>query len=65
MKPQRETRSKITTISVRPSVYTKMQKISFIINTPINSLINKFMEDFVEENQYAVEQYDQLYGENN
>lgn len=65
VKPQRETRSKVTTISVRPSVYTKMQKISFITNTPINSLINEFMENFVEEHQYAVDQYDQQYGENN
>ena len=62
---KRELRNKITTVSMRPSIYKKLQMISFIKSQPINSMINEALEKYVLEHQNEVNEYITLYPEDN
>ena len=58
---KRETRSKVTTLTLRPSVHEKLQKISHMTGFAINSIINDFLEGYVLKHQNIINQYDEKY----
>lgn len=60
---RREYRSKVTTFSMRPSIYKKLQMISCITGKSVNSIVNELMEGYVEEHNDKVEEYKKLYPE--
>ena len=63
MVQKREYRSKTTTFSMRPSIYTKLQMISCVTSKPVNSIVNELLEQYVAEHTSDVEEYKRMYPE--
>ena len=63
MVKKRETRSRSTTLYLRPSVYKKLQMVSYVTSKPINTIINELIEQYVVEQQDKVEEYKKMYPE--
>ena len=58
-----ESKSKITSVCLKPSTHLKFQKIAFEMNRSANGVINELIEGFIVQNQDLVEEYDKKHPE--
>ena len=56
-----EPRSKITSITMKPSIFEKMRKIAVIKSTSVSSILNSFAEQYVMDHQRDVNEYQRRY----
>ena len=57
---KRECRSKVTSVTLRPSIYEKLHKIAYVENLTVNSIFNSLAEQYVSTHQIELEEYDNL-----
>ena len=62
-KRTKEGKTKKTTWAFRPSVYLAFQKIAHEMSCSPNSIVDEFLESYVEEHKDLIEQYDKNHPE--
>ncbi|MGO4938359.1 hypothetical protein ACTQ54_12275 [Fundicoccus sp. Sow4_H7] len=60
-KSKGETKDKRTNLLFYPSVYEDLRKIATMKQTSVNDLINTLAEEFIEQEQDAIEMYDKVF----
>ena len=60
---KRELKSKKFTLSMTPTDFGLMEKISYVENCSVNHAINLAISEYIKANKSKLEEYDKLYGE--
>lgn len=58
-KERRETKKRIS-LTILPSIYKNMQKISYIERKSMSEIVSVFFEQYVKDNISKIEEYDRI-----
>ena len=58
-KLQYETKSKRINLLIKPSAYEAIEKINYINQDTFNSLVNKLLDNYIEQHAADIKKYDE------
>ena len=61
-KSNEETKTQRLNLLVKPSIYNKIYKITYMRQDSINNVVNEFLERDIEDNAAEIDRYDSVFG---